>query len=46
MLKHINVHILQDIEDSILLEGFKEIKQTKVVEGKIDFDESERIQNQ
>ena len=46
MLKHINVHILQDIEDSILLEGFKEIKQTKVVEGKIDFDETERIQNQ
>jgi len=46
MLKHINVHILQDIEDSILLEGFREIKQVKVIEGKIDFDESERIQNQ
>ena len=25
-LKHINDHVLQDIEDAILLEGFKEIK--------------------
>jgi hypothetical protein len=25
-LKHINDHVLQDIEDSILLEGFKGMK--------------------
>ena len=46
MLKHINVHVLQDIEDAILLEGFKEIKQVKKIEDKIEFDETERIHNQ
>lgn len=47
MLKHINVHVLQDIEDHILLEGFKEIKhQKKQIESKIEFDETERIQNE
>jgi len=29
-LKHINDHVLQDIEDSILLEAFKGMKQDKI----------------
>ena len=29
-LKHINDHVLQDIEDAIILEGFKGVKKDKL----------------
>jgi hypothetical protein len=45
MLKHINNHVLQDIEDYILLQGFKGEKVTQI-EKIIDNDHRERVQNQ
>jgi len=44
MLKHINVHVLQDIEDYILLQGFKGEKPGQV-EKIIEGDHRERVQN-
>ena len=41
-LKHINDLVIQDIEDSILLEGFKGIKTSKITE-MIENDHKERI---
>ena len=44
MLKHINVHVLQDLEDYILLQGFKG-EPAAAVEKFIDNDHRERVQN-
>ena len=42
MLKHVNPHVLQDIEDFILLEGFKGIKSDKI-RTEIEEDQRNRI---
>lgn len=44
MLKHINIHVLQDLEDYILLQGFKGEKPAQI-EKIIDNDHRERVQN-
>jgi hypothetical protein len=44
MLKHINEHVLQDIEDWILLQGFKG-EATAQIEKIIDNDHRERVQD-
>ena len=44
-LKHVNDHILEDIEDYILLKGFpRQIKQDKIRE-KIEADHRQRIEH-
>lgn len=43
MLKNINDHVLQDIEDAILLEGFKG---QKGISQTINIDVNERMKNQ
>ena len=43
-LKHINEHVLQDIEDSILLKGFGRMKQDSKLRDIIDEDNKRRIQ--
>jgi len=42
MLKHVNEHVLQDVEDFILLKGFKGMKMDAVKE-KIEADRKQRI---
>ena len=49
MLKHINDHVLQDIEDAILLEGFKGLQSKqpkKEISNVINVDVQQRIQNE
>ena len=43
-LKHINDHVLQDIEDAIILEGFKSVKKDKLKQ-LIEDDHMLKIQN-
>ena len=42
-LKHINQHVLQDIEDSILLEGFKKQKRPSDIRDLITVDHKQRV---
>jgi len=44
-LKHVNEQVLEDIEDYILLEGFKPLKDDKI-QKLIDEDQAERITNE
>jgi len=49
MLKNINDHVLQDIEDAILLEGFKSLKgkqPAKEISNVINVNVQERINNE
>jgi hypothetical protein len=43
MLKHINPHVLQDIQDFILLKGFKKGKKPNEIRDEIDRDRRERM---
>jgi len=43
MLKHINEHVLQDIEDFIILKGFGKQKRPEALKEVIENDHKQRI---